>query len=167
MKLRVANRKNNELTEGEVLFIDRFLSNGYDRKEACIAAGFKTDHPAQYGGRVLKRPQVQAAIKKEIEKKRESFFIDEMDVKLALWQEANFKGKGSTQSGRIQALVALGKTIGMFTKESGNKSDSDDRSIKINITNYGSQEAKDVTGEVIDGLKDKNVNPVIDKLEIN
>lgn len=149
----MANRINQELTTGEILFIEDYLSNGYNRKAAVKAANFKASNPSRYGTQVLTRPQVQEELKKRIEEKRKEFFLDEMDVKAALWEEANFRGKGSTQSGRIQAIIALGKTIGMFSADKGTQ-DSGKKGLVFNITNYGTESAKEVTGEIIEQMSD-------------
>lgn len=159
----MANRKGNELTPGEDLFIEAYLSNGYDRKAASQKANFKTENHARYGGAVLKRPQVQEELRKRIEKRKQEFFLDDMDIKLALWEEAHFKGKGSTQSGRISALVALGKAIEMFGTGKEADSAGAKKGLTINITNYGKEEAKQVTGEVIDQIQDEEPR----RLELN
>jgi hypothetical protein len=142
-----------ELKTGEELFIERYLTNGYNKKDAVEHSGYKTDNPSRYGATILKRPVVQKELKRRIAEKRNEFFIEQHDIQLALWEEANFKGKGSTQSGRIQALIALGKTIEMFSDKKSD--DKGSKGISISITNYGDTQAKGVTGQVIDAAKDE------------
>lgn len=87
------------------------------------------------------RIQDEITRRREINKYRVSYTQE--DVIKSLWQEArDYDSKN--QSARVQALVHLGKHIGMFEN---NKSETDNN-YNFYVLNYGSDEKK---GEIIEG----------------
>lgn len=148
------------VTPQEDLFIEAYLSNGYNRKDAVVKAGYSTDKPSAQGGKLLQRVAVQKEIRKRIDKKRSSFFVQELDVLEGLYREANNTGKGSTQTGRISAWVNIGKHLGMF---------SEDKQVpgvggggaQINIINYNTTgEAIAKSAKAVEGVVTKRIEEI-------
>lgn len=153
----MARIQGNKLTDIETVFIEAYLSNGYNRKDAVLKSGLITDSPSAMGSRILARPAVQKEMQKRIEKKRSAFFVQELDVLEGLYREANREGKGSTQSGRINAWVAIGKHLGMFTENKGIPGVAAGGT-QINIVNYNSPQKEqdkldNLQGQVVENLK--------------
>lgn len=132
----MARIQGDKLTPLEELFLEAYLSNGYNRKEAVISAGAKTDKPQRHGTSLLQRPAIQKEMRKRIEKKRSAFFVQELDVVEGLYREANDRTKGSTQQGRISAWVNLGKHLGMFNEAGKQVPGLAHTGTQINIVNY-------------------------------
>lgn len=147
------------LTPIEEMFLEAYVSNGYNRKEAVLSAGVKTDKASAYGTRLLARPAVQKAMRKKLDAKRQIFFVQELDVLEGLYREANFTGKGSSQSGRISAWVNIGKHLGMF-QDNKQVPGLTNSGTQINIINYNTTgedietSAKAVEGVVVDRIEE-------------
>lgn len=97
------------------MFLDAYISNGFNRREAVKTAGVKCGDPSAYGARILKREHVVTEMTKRLSKKKGKFFVSEQDIMEGLYKEAQLgKDDGGTQQGRVQAWVQLGKQMGMF-----------------------------------------------------
>ena len=154
------------LSEKEVLFIDHYMTNGFDRKEAVKAAGFKTNTPGRYGANLLQRVAVQEEIDKRNESRASKFAVTELDVLEGLYREATLEGKGSTQNGRINAWVSIGKHLGMFQEK---KQLAANQGNTINIMNYNTGEVKtdkEVEGEVLQATKDVSDADIVEGVKL-
>lgn len=151
-------RKHKEITAQEKLFGDAYCSNGFDRKKAVVDAGFRVDNIPAKAASLLKRPVVVEYISSVLDKKKNTFFINELDILEGLYKEAILTKKdGGTQQGRIQAWIAMGKEFGMFdSKVRELKKPVEDTGTTINIINYNSSSGGATTTE-------KDITPVIDE----
>ena len=144
------------LTPAEELFLEAYLSNGYNRADAVRKAGYTVNNESTYGGKVLARPAVQKELQKRMDKARHSFFVQELDVLEGLYREANSHGKGYTQAGRINAWVAIGKHLGMFNEGKAGAHGAT-AGTQINIVNYNNDASgknnTTVVPEVVENLK--------------
>ena len=150
-------RNTKVLSDKEIVFVDAYVSNGFDRKAALRQSGIKSDNVPAYAASVLKRPLIIAAIAKKLEKKRNAFFVQEMDILEGLYKEANLeKSKGGTQQGRIAAWTQIGKHLGMFDSKVKELTaqNSGGKGTTINIMNYNTEgtsekksKEKDITSE--------------------
>lgn len=150
-------RNTKVLSDKESIFVDAYVSNGFDRRSALKVSGIKSDNPSAYAASVLKRPLVVAAIAKALDKKRSAFFVQELDILEGLYKEANLdKSKGGTQQGRVAAWTQIGKHLGMFDSKVRDLTapGAGGRGTTINIMNYNTDgidkkkpEEKDITVE--------------------
>ncbi|MCK5709070.1 MAG: hypothetical protein KAI07_00910 [Deltaproteobacteria bacterium] len=91
------------------------------------------NHKAKYSA-LMKKDKIATAIKQRTEINLYRVTYSTQDIVDALWLEARREGRGTSQNGRIQALVWLGKHVGMFTPEKEEK--EDDSGVTYNIINY-------------------------------
>ena len=153
-------RKQKEITEQEKLFAEAYCSNGFKRREAVKAAGYKTDNIQAKGAALLKRPVVIDYISSILEKKKTTFFINEMDILEGLYAEAKLdKDDGGTQQGRIQAWTQIGKHLGMFDSKVKDLQKANSGSgTTINILNYNVPEGTEKP-------KEKDITPDVKEIE--
>lgn len=146
----------------EAVFIDEYLSNGYDTRKAVIKSKITTSNPARKGNEILNRPIVAKEISKRLEARTKDLFINETVIMNQLWQEATLKGPGSTQAGRVQALLHLGKHIGMFNTSKAVGIAGADKGTTINIMNYNNKEGKMIdTGTIVDTSEKKKIKEIV------
>ena len=106
------------LSEKERLFLDAYTTNGFDRANAVKKAGYSPKGASTTGAEILNRPHVIKALGKELDKRRNKFFVNEQDVLEGLYREASLdKDDGGTQQGRIQAWTSIGRALGMFDQK--------------------------------------------------
>jgi len=96
---------------------DEYLA-GKGKTEAYHAAGYRGKTAHLLAWKLFERPEVkeyvakkQAAMAKKLELKQE-------DIIAGLYEEATFKGEGSSHGARVNAWVQLGKNLGMFAEKS-------------------------------------------------
>lgn len=148
-----------QLTPQEEIFVEHFMESK-DPRAAVKAAGIKTDNVKQYAGKMLARTHIQEEIKKRQSVLTASLMVTEQDVIAGLLKEAQDTGPGTSQSGRINAWIALGKHLGMFeSKKEGGKGGSG--GTVYNIVQYNNSSAAPppptvatITAEVNDALKE-------------
>ena len=99
--------------------------------EAAKIAGY-SDRSEGY--KALKDPEVQELVKEATTFAQETTWLSQNKILEKLWEEAHKEGQGCTQAARIQALVHLGKHIGMWQE----KTEEREAQITYNIINYNS-----------------------------
>lgn len=112
----MAGRKKGSMKDREAQFVEAYLANGHNRKEAAITAGYAESTACKRGSEMLKRPAVRAAIAKRHAEIAEDVNLTVANVVAGLYEEATFKGEGSSHSARVSAWTAVGKHLGMFDK---------------------------------------------------
>ena len=137
------------LTEKEEAFVEALFANGYDRKAAIKAAGYKTDRPMALAYDIIKRPHIQQAMSIEKERKRRLLFLDEQDIIEGLHNEA--VNPEARPSERIQAWVHIGKHYGMFQPQPKIE-DTKSQGPQTVIVNYNDPSFKE---EQVAALKDE------------
>lgn len=138
------------LKSQEQLFVDAYCGPAnYNGKKAWELV-FNED-PTYYNelsARVLlKKPNVQSAIKKHQEKLSKKMNITEIDVLNRLWEEANAYGQGTNHNARITALVWIGKHLGMWAEK---PKQVEQQSVTYNIVNYSTVENPDNNQKLIE-----------------
>lgn len=137
-----------KLTDKEQLFVEHFCS-GEDMSyaEAARRAGYgKNSVREAYA--IAAKPHIKAAIKAWRDNRARQFYISESKILDKLWQEANYYDQGATHAGRIQALVWLGKHLGMFTDKT--KEQSTGKGNTYNIIQYNSDSSTTPTPKSIE-----------------
>lgn len=129
------------LTELQEKFVDAFLGDCHlDPIKAYDAAGYA--HSMQKyteAMKILNSKAVSREINKRMADKDTSFWINENLIIKKLWAEATDYGQKSSQAARINALVWIGKHIGMWQEKQ--EAEKDTRPV-INITQYGVDQKK-------------------------
>lgn len=140
-----------DLSDMEQLFVEYYCTeaNG-NATEAARMAGY-SESSSKIAAKFLKKPKIAKAIDAWRESRRVHFRISPNKIMERMWEEANFFGDGATHAGRINALVNLGKQMGLFeqkkqeqAKETGNT---------YNIINYS--QADPMAKKVKEAVKKK------------
>lgn len=135
------------LTEKQTLFVDAFLSDEcmLDPIKAYEAAGY-ADSFNKYSEamKVLNSKTVVREINRRMGELDTAFWINEKVIIKKLWEEATKQGMGSSQAARINALVWIGKHIGMWKDKVETQ---EDKTPTIQVINYGMNE-KEVKKEL-------------------
>lgn len=82
---------------------------------AARRAGYASKNAARRGYELMQRPHVKARIREIMADRQERTQITADMVIQGLYQEANDKGPGSSQSARVSAWTQLGRHLGLFT----------------------------------------------------
>ena len=104
--------------------------------------------------RVLKSEAVQHAIHSRMKDMSTAWWINEEVVMQELWKEAHETGRGASHAARINALVWMGKHIGMWQE----KREEVDTRPNIQIIQYGAtqeQVEKELNNPEVVANKDK------------
>lgn len=128
------------LTTKQAAFVDAFLSEEcmLDPIKAYDAAGYAHSYNKYSEAmKVLNSTTVVREINRRMAQLDTAFWINENIIIKKLWEEATNKDIGSSQAARINALVWIGKHIGMWQEK---KVEEKDTRPVINITNYGIDE---------------------------
>ena len=125
-----------ELTEKQELFVEAFLGEClFDPIKSYQAAGYSdTFQLYSSAQRVLKSEAVQHAIHARMKDMNTAWWINEEVVVQELWKEAHEKGRGASHAARINALVWIGKHLGMWQEK---KEEEKDTRPNIQVINYG------------------------------
>ena len=129
------------LTELQDRFVESFLGDSlFDPVKAYYAAGYaESFKPYAEAMRILSSQAVVNAIHKRMAAMDTKFWLNEDAVIRRLWKEATDEGRGTSQAARINALVWIGKHIGMWQDKVESQ---EDKQPIINITNYGLDEQR-------------------------
>jgi len=123
------------LTDKEKLFVEAYCGEAnFDPKLARKLAGYSDHTRRDRAVAFLNKPHIAEAVGARMDRRRATAWYAEEDILKMLMSEATREGQGSTQSGRIQAIVYLGKHIGMFSDKKEEK--AVDQSTTINVINY-------------------------------
>ncbi len=122
-------------------------------KEAGYGAGMASE--------LMDNEKIVEAVTEQNELQRKTMFYNEQDILEKLWEEATKEGKGSNQNGRIQALVHLGKHIGMWDDKSKALAlaKEEKQGITYNIINF-SESKKEELEEKVMGAIEENIEEV-------
>ena len=148
------------LSPKQKLFVEYYCSSAnFNAVEAARQAGYI--NPDRGASRILKVRSVAKAIESRLDTRAQAAWYSEDDVLKKLWEEAKTtEGRGNTQASRVNALVWLGKHIGMW-KEKIIEKDNGPKKIEYNIINYATpktlsekiKDAIDVEKELVEEHK--------------
>ena len=112
------NGADKKLTPMEELFVENYctISNGV-AADAARRSGY-ADSVIAKAYEIVKKPHVAKAIDVWRENRKATFWISESQLLQRMWEEANNYDEKATHAGRINALVWLGKHMGMFGEQS-------------------------------------------------
>ena len=145
---------NDKLTDQEKVFVEEYCgSANFNAVAAARSAGYRHHGHRDRSLALLKKPHIQRAIEGRIETRAAVAWYSEDDILKLLHKEATREGRGSSHAARIQAIVYLGKHIGMFRERE--KEAAQDNSTNIQIVNYSN-------GESIKKLVKENEKEVIE-----
>jgi phage terminase small subunit len=149
-----------ELTDKEARFVEFYCTdaNGV-ATEAARMAGY-TSESARGAGKLLKKEHIARAIDAWRENRARRFRIAPNQILERMWEEANFFGDGATHAGRINALVNLGKQMGLFEQKKLDQAKNVGNT--YNIINYS--DADPMTKKVTEAIKTKE-KEVVEALE--
>lgn len=130
-----------KLTEKQEKFIEYFLGECHlDPIKAYDAAGYAhTYNKYSEAMKILNSDSVVREINQRMADKDTAYWINDNIIVKKLWEEATDYSERSTQAARINALVWIGKHIGMWQEK---KEEEKDTRPVIQITNYGVPEEK-------------------------
>ena len=103
-----------KLTDKQRRFVEEYCSNGFNATQAALKAGYKPDNVRTTASENLAKPYIQDYIAEFMAKASERALVTTADIVERLWEEANLKEEGGSQSGRIQALKILTDFTGGF-----------------------------------------------------
>lgn len=127
------------LTEKQEKFVDAFLSDEagilFDAVNAYCEAGYSPNsNMHREAQKVLRSKAVVSEIMNRMaDPKWSEFWIDERAIVKQLWKEATKTGIGASHAARINALVWIGKHLGMWQE----KREERDTKPSIQVINYG------------------------------
>ncbi len=111
---------------------------------------------------LMKNEKILNAIMEQNDLQRKQMFYVEQDILEALWTEAQKEGKGTSQNGRIQALVYLGKHIGMWDDKSKALKEAQEKrdqgGITYNIINFSDEKKTELENKVIEAVEDNRAD---------
>lgn len=149
-------RNRTVLSYNEELFVEAFCGPAnFNGTEAYRLANYSTknkDSATSAASDLLKRPHVLKAIKERLEERKASFWLTEDVILQKLWEEANRTDKGSSHAARIQALVLLGKHIGMWQDKV--KAYEESSNVTYNIIQYNQEPLKE---KVVAAIEDHKI----------
>lgn len=127
-----------ELTELQEKFVEAFCGEAlFNPIKAYEMAGYAhTTKPFASAMAVLNSKAVTHHIHLRLADMKTNYWLTEDIVLQRLWKEAIDEKRGSTHAARINALVWIGKHLGMWQE----KVEEKDSKPVINITNYGVSE---------------------------
>ena len=157
----MAKKRIKPMTQLQERFVEAFLGEAYfDPIKAYELAGYNLTTYNKYTDsmKVLHSDAVTREINQRMADKDTAYWISDNVIIKQLWKEATDYGDRSSQAARINALVWIGKHIGMWQEKQ--KEEADTRPI-INITNYEIPEK-----EFNIAVSDPKVIAEVDKVEL-
>lgn len=123
-----------KLNPQQELFVEAFCSSPtFNATQAAKDAGYSETSAHIRGPKLLQNPRVQKAIDKRLEKRKTAFWLKENTVLEKLWEEATRTAGNASHAARINALVWLGKHIGMWREK---VEETEEAKITYNVINY-------------------------------
>lgn len=132
----MAKKRIKPMTQLQERFVEAFLGEAYfDPIKAYELAGYAMNGYNKYTDsmKILHSDAVTREINQRMANKDTAYWISDNVIIKQLWKEATDYGDRSSQAARINALVWIGKHIGMWQEK---QQEIDTKPI-INITNYG------------------------------
>lgn len=157
----MAKKRIKPMTQLQERFVEAFLGEAYfDPIKAYELAGYAMNGYNKYTDsmKILHSDAVTREINQRMANKDTAYWISDNVIIKQLWKEATDYGDRSSQAARINALVWIGKHIGMWQEKQ--KEEADTRPI-INITNYEIPEK-----EFNIAVSDPKVIAEVDKVEL-
>jgi phage terminase small subunit len=102
-----------DLTPKQAAFVQEYLID-LNASAAYRRAGYSGGDADVNGPALMGNHGIKAAIDAEMAKRSNRVRIDQDEVIAGLRREAERTGEGSSHSARVQALIALGRHLGMF-----------------------------------------------------
>ena len=158
----MAKKRIKPMTQLQERFVEAFLGEAYfDPIKAYELAGYAMNGYNKYTDsmKILHSDAVTREINQRMANKDTAYWISDNVIIKQLWKEATDYGDRSSQAARINALVWIGKHIGMWQEKQ--KEEADTRPI-INITNYEIPEK-----EFNIAVSDPKVIAEVDKIELS
>jgi len=97
----------------QALFIEEYLVD-LNATAAAKRAGYSPKTAYSLGQRLLKKAEIQAAIRERREKLSDDINLTQQDILKGLLSEAVFMDLGSSHAARISAWKELGKILGHY-----------------------------------------------------
>ncbi|MCP5414346.1 MAG: hypothetical protein H6961_07030 [Chromatiaceae bacterium] len=158
----MAKKRIKPMTQLQERFVEAFLGEAYfDPIKAYELAGYNLTTYNKYTDsmKVLHSDAVTREINQRMADKDTAYWISDNVIIKQLWKEATDYGDRSSQAARINALVWIGKHIGMWQEKQ--KEEADTRPI-INITTYEIPEKEFNTA-----INNPEVISEVDKIELS
>lgn len=148
------------MTEMQERFVDAFLGESYfDPIKAYDAAGYNQNTYRKYSDamKILHSDAVTREINRRMAEKDTAYWISDNLIIKQLWKEATDYGEKSSQAARINALVWIGKHIGMWQE----KQQEVDTKPVIKIVQYGVSET-----EFKKAVKETNADEEVENVKL-
>ena len=158
----MAKKRIKPMTQLQERFVEAFLGEAYfDPIKAYELAGYAMNGYNKYTDsmKILHSDAVTREINQRMANKDTAYWISDNVIIKQLWKEATDYGDRSSQAARINALVWIGKHIGMWQEKQ--KEEADTRPI-INITTYEIPEKEFNTA-----INNPEVISEVDKIELS
>ena len=142
------------LTPKEELFVEHYCGTAqFNATQAADMAGYKDKRE---GSVILNRPHVAQAVRSRIEERKQKSWLSETQIMEKLWDEAHKEGQGTSHAARINALVWLGKHLGMWQEK---KEQQGETQITYNIINYDNDaRVEKITNAIEDNREEVEAN---------
>lgn len=112
---QIPQKRKRVLSEMQKKFVVFYCTSARgDASQAAREAGYGKTTSEQATAKLLTNLNILEAIKEHREGMAEISQFSEEQIMKKLWGEANYYDEGATHAGRINALVWLGKHMGMF-----------------------------------------------------
>lgn len=94
-------------------FVEEYLID-LNATQAAIRAGYSKKTAYAIGSENLSKPEVKAALQKAMDERKERTQVAQDDIIQRLRDEIENFGEGASHATRFQAVVQLGRHLGMF-----------------------------------------------------
>ena len=130
--------RNVPLTEKQKKFVTFYCTSASgDAVQAARQAGYGKTVCEQATAKFMSNHKILDAINDHRDGVAEISLFGEEQIMKKLWEEANFYEEGATHAGRINALVWLGKHMGMFDTNKKSANAVQGGGATYNIIQYG------------------------------
>lgn len=137
------------LSDQQLIFVEAYCSStNFNGTAAAKEAGYST--PATAANSLMNMDKIVKAIQDRLDERKKTFWITETDILERLWEEARNIGEGASHAARINALVWMGKHIGMWK----NKEEKEDTQVTYNIIQYNTPQIEQITKAIEDNREE-------------
>lgn len=151
-------KRRRDLTDQQIMFAEYYVTTAnFNAAEAARQAGYSDSDISNRAYKMLQNPQIIEIIQEKLERKKAVAFYSEEDILRKMYEEATNYSEGASHASRINALVWLGKHIGMWNdklKEKELAVQNQGGPASITIINYSTGESPK------ENLKEKIINEV-------
>ncbi len=139
-------KKRSDLTDMQEAFVNHYCGEAnLNAKLAAGMAGYNS--PKDIYRKLMTNPKIREKIEEHLEERKRRSWLAEDAILERLWKEAQRTGKGSSHAARINALVYLGKHIGMFREK---EEKTGPQKIEYKIVNYNVPNVKQIEATIKD-----------------